>query len=254
MVPNIRIIVWALSCSVQVGVALLPMLGTKRSTARSSATSWRAAGAWQGSASAIIKPNAIEAVPSMNGFHKSSASALRAAGAWHGNASAISEPNAIEAVPSMYGLPKSSGRSNVPRMVGPDVVDAHAAVQSQQALGPQAPPPEVLAGLISTVGLSAGAYGYWDKVIVPQKRAEVAASKRKGEIKEYLEDIRGDDERKAEQWLFTDWLEPNKEKTPAVPFLPKKKFNSGDNPVIAAAGLIVGLGIVSGILSQLGSK
>ena len=108
-------------------------------------------------------------------------------------------------------------------------------------LGFQAPPATTLFGLTLTVALSTGAYVYWDGTIVPQKRKELAKSKRKGEIKEYLDDLKEADERSAEKWLMNDWLEnePGKEKQPAVPFLPSKKFNSGDNPVIATTALIM---------------
>merc|ERR1719253_1239556 len=93
--------------------------------------------------------------------------------------------------PSRHRLRQFSARSRALHMVAPDVVDPDTLGVAVEALGFKAPPPEVLASMIGVSGLSAGAYRYWDKVIVPQKRAEVAASKRKGEIKEYLEDIRG---------------------------------------------------------------
>ena len=93
-------------------------------------------------------------------------------------------------------------------------------------------------------GLSGLTYWVWLNVLVPVKRAEVAQSKRAGEIRGYLDELREDGIQPAsatgrgfERWLFTDWLEPNKKKDPAVPFLPKSKFNSGDNPVIASTAL-----------------
>jgi hypothetical protein len=59
-----------------------------------------------------------------------------------------------------------------------------------------------------------------------------------------------DDSRAFERWLFTDWLQDNKsskkagrQKEPALPILKDAKWNSGDNPVLAASALI-GLGVL----------
>lgn len=130
------------------------------------------------------------------------------------------------------------------------MVDQVVAEAAQ--MGPHAPPTEVLFGLLFTSAFCAGLYSFWDKQIVPQKRAELAASKRKGEIKEYLEEVSMDGNRTLEQWFFNDWLNPSKEKKAAVPFLPKKKFNSGDNPVIAATALLIGFGLFTGSLEAIG--
>lgn len=35
-------------------------------------------------------------------------------------------------------------------------------------------------------------------------------------------------DRRLERWLLRDWLDPSRRKEPALPFLPKAKFNSGD--------------------------
>jgi len=56
------------------------------------------------------------------------------------------------------------------------------------------------------------------------------------------------DDRAFERWLFTDWLEkaPSKggrQKPSALPVLKDAKWNSGDNPVLAATALIL-LGVV----------
>jgi len=75
---------------------------------------------------------------------------------------------------------------------------------------------------------------YWWSVVIPAKRTEVAISKNKGEIKEYLESIRDNDDKNLEQWFFTDWLKKNNKKEAAIPFLKKAKWNSGDNPVLVA--------------------
>jgi type II secretory pathway component PulM len=53
-------------------------------------------------------------------------------------------------------------------------------------------------------------------------------------------------DRSFERWLFTDWLEQDKrrriggrQKEPAIPILKTAKWNSGDNPVLAATALIL---------------
>jgi hypothetical protein len=57
-------------------------------------------------------------------------------------------------------------------------------------------------------------------------------------------------DRSFERWLFSDWLEkggrrgqPGRQKEPALPILKKAKWNSGDNPVLAATALIM-LGVL----------
>ena len=56
------------------------------------------------------------------------------------------------------------------------------------------------------------------------------------------------DGRDFERWLFSDWLNNNKskggrQKEPALPILKKAKWNSGDNPVLVAAAIMM-LGVV----------
>mmetsp|Transcript_3254 Transcript_3254/g.6835 ORF Transcript_3254/g.6835 Transcript_3254/m.6835 type:complete len:175 (-) Transcript_3254:43-567(-) len=110
---------------------------------------------------------------------------------------------------------------------------------SSAELGFQAPPATTLFSLVLTVALSTGAYVFWDGTIVPQKRTELAKSKRVGEVKEYLDELKEAEDRQAEKWLLNDWLVGPKKKQPAVPFLPKKKFNSGDNPVLFSTAIIM---------------
>ena len=100
---------------------------------------------------------------------------------------------------------------------------------------------------------------------VPVSRTNLALSKRSGQVKEYLEELQaagnvttatdtdGQDTRVFERWLFTDWLvaldksssprQRQQRKEPALPILKKAKWNSGDNPVLAATALIL-LGVV----------
>jgi hypothetical protein len=53
--------------------------------------------------------------------------------------------------------------------------------------------------------------------------------------------------RAFERWLMTDWLTDNKSrKQPAIPILKRAKWNSGDNPVVVtAAMMMVGIVIAS---------
>merc|ERR1712232_339121 len=82
----------------------------------------------------------------------------------------------------------------------------------------------------------------WNNEVVPISRQKLAVSKRGGGVREYLDELSSEetdkDERKLEKWLFADWLNPNKKKEAAVPFLKKAKWNSGDNPVLVASALI----------------
>ena len=92
---------------------------------------------------------------------------------------------------------------------------------------------------------------YWWNVVIPEKRKEVAISKNKGEIKEYLESIRDNDEKNLEQWFFTDWLKKTNSKDAAIPFLKKAKWNSGDNPILVAFSGIFLLVIVASLTERL---
>lgn len=57
-------------------------------------------------------------------------------------------------------------------------------------------------------------------------------------------------DRAFERWLFTDWLQqdanrgkPGRRKEPALPILKNAKWNSGDNPILVAFGLIM-MGVI----------
>jgi len=91
---------------------------------------------------------------------------------------------------------------------------------------------------------------YWWNVVIPAKRTEVAKSKSRGEIKDYLEDIRADDDRGFERWFLSDWLNKSKNKPAAIPFLKKAKWNSGDNPVLVAFAGIFSLVLVASIAER----
>jgi hypothetical protein len=134
---------------------------------------------------------------------------------------------------------------------------------------PIVPDTSVLLGFLGIILVSAVAGWVWANQVVPVSRTNLAISKRTGPVKDYLDELREagantavsnatetgsvsssstGKSREFEQWLFTDWLEkPEKkagrQKEPALPILKNAKWNSGDNPVLAASALI-GLGVL----------
>jgi hypothetical protein len=147
---------------------------------------------------------------------------------------------------------------------------------------PIVPQTETLLGMGLIVVLCIAVGWVWANQVVPTSRANLAISKSRGQVKEYLTDLKASDpdkntriveaenlamtntttevsehilepipevapkdDRAFERWLFTDWLEDNKsarkagrQKEPALPILKDAKWNSGDNPVLAATALI----------------
>lgn len=158
------------------------------------------------------------------------------------------------------------------------------------------PQTETLVGMGFILVLCVALYWVWENQVVPVSRTKLAISKSRGEVKEYLEELKESspsvdssaqssslmdsgeavseigelalqsnltattdetvaaspsrkDDRAFERWLFTDWLQDNKserkggrQKEPALPILKDAKWNSGDNPVVVAAFLmLVGL-------------
>jgi hypothetical protein len=111
----------------------------------------------------------------------------------------------------------------------------------------------------------------WSNEVVPVSRSKLAISKSRGQVKEYLDDLKeaaasasavaadssststttttndSSSSRAFERWLMTDWLTDNKSrKQPAIPILKRAKWNSGDNPVVVtAAMMMVGIVIAS---------
>jgi len=114
--------------------------------------------------------------------------------------------------------------------------------------------PTVIYKNLAVIGISAAAFGYWFNVLVPAKRTELSLDKRNqddGALGNYLTELKEDntDARAAEKWLLADWLtDSNQRKAAALPFLPKAKWNSGDNPILAAAVLIMFTGVVFSVL------
>jgi hypothetical protein len=137
---------------------------------------------------------------------------------------------------------------------GPSTRPLHAArVAMVTEYGPEVHP-EQLAAFGAVAVMTAVGYVIWDKVLVPQKRLELSRSKRSGEMKELLDQIEtSPSERPLEAWFFTDWLEARngtQQKKAAVPFLPKTKFNSGDNPVIGAVAAVMLTGVLSSAVKE----
>eukprot|EP00239_Pterosperma_sp_CCMP1384_P005976 CAMPEP_0197855932 /NCGR_PEP_ID=MMETSP1438-20131217/27534_1 /TAXON_ID=1461541 /ORGANISM="Pterosperma sp., Strain CCMP1384" /LENGTH=204 /DNA_ID=CAMNT_0043471195 /DNA_START=302 /DNA_END=916 /DNA_ORIENTATION=- len=77
-------------------------------------------------------------------------------------------------------------------------------VVSSQTFEPQGP--GVAQTLVVLVVTLAPAL-YWWLVLVPSERQSLAKNKRRGEVKEYLEQIEGDESRVMERWFYTDWLQ-----------------------------------------------
>ena len=116
--------------------------------------------------------------------------------------------------------------------------------------------PSVVAQQLAVIGVSGAAGFVWWTQTVPAKRLEVSRSKKSGEIAELLDELdeaEATGDRKLERWLLTDWREPSRRKEPALPMLPKSKFNSGDNPVLAAAALILSFGLANALAERAAS-
>ena len=156
---------------------------------------------------------------------------------------------------------------------------------------PMLPQTEILVGMVLITLVSLIACWVWGNQVVPVSRAKLAISKSRGEVKEYLDDLKASDpslvveteevtnineaavdekatilsvvkkdDRAFERWLFSDWLRDNKserragrQKDAALPFLKDAKWNSGDNPVLAATALILVGVLFSSLLERLAS-
>lgn len=145
------------------------------------------------------------------------------------------------------------------------------SVASGTTFEPIAPPTETLVGFGAIFVLCVIASWVWQNQVVPVSRTKLAISKSRGQVKEYLDELKASenatplndvtattsiafegvsenvsqDDRAFERWLFTDWLQDNKsarkagrQKEPALPILKDAKWNSGDNPVLVAAALL----------------
>ena len=116
--------------------------------------------------------------------------------------------------------------------------------------------PSVIAQQLAVIGVSGAAGFVWWTQTVPAKRLEVSRSKKSGEIAELLDELdeaEATGDRKLERWLLTDWREPSRRKEPALPMLPRSKFNSGDNPIVAAAAFILSFGVANALAERASS-
>ena len=116
--------------------------------------------------------------------------------------------------------------------------------------------PSVIAQQLAVIGVSGAAGFVWWTQTVPAKRLEVSRSKKSGEIAELLDELdeaEATGDRKLERWLLTDWREPSRRTEPALPMLPRSKFNSGDNPIVAAAALILSFGVANALAERASS-
>jgi len=210
-----------------------------------------------------------------------------------------------------------------------ETMDTTSAISSMMGQEPSGvyeavlPQTETLLGMGLITVLCVVVYWVWENQVVPVSRSKLAISKNRGEVKEYLDELKASSppsssamepsarfssesisisseavphthsvgessslqqpakavvtvdgeengignqpisplsatkgDRAFEKWLFTDWLQDNKsgrkggrQKEPALPILKDARWNSGDNPVVVAAFLMM-VGIVFTTLTE----
>ena len=209
------------------------------------------------------------------------------------------------------------GAETLDSSFGSSALQQQAPAGVYEAVLPQT---ETLVGMGFIVVLCVVLYWVWENQVVPVSRTKLAISKSRGEVKEYLDELKASspsssvftiepngaassgllstetaaaqqiaekaaslqtvtavvepeeettenkpvspsqaitgDDRAFERWLFTDWLLDNKsakkggrQKEPALPILKSAKWNSGDNPVVVAAFLMM-VGLVFTALTE----
>lgn len=201
-------------------------------------------------------------------------------GTQHKNAAAAISPLAV-----MESIPPSSLSSA--ELVGTSLAST-VDVGSARAFEAVAPDPSLLVGMGSVVLLCIAAGFVWANDVVPVSRTKLAISKSRGDVKEYLDGLKTMDEnsspdinatalqhdeqndvdeivetyvkpnvgdgRDFERWLFSDWLNKpgakgGRQKEPALPILKEAKWNSGDNPVLVTAAIMM-LGVVLASITE----
>lgn len=182
-------------------------------------------------------------------------------------------PNVISGPSSVSAL-----RLTSPLLLAQEKTESIITVATTTTFDPIVPDGSALLGMISIVLLSGLAFYVWQEQVVPVSRTNLALSKRNGAVKQYLDELAAVEDganmtaaaaddgsdttvsnRKFETWLFTDWLIQRERrstgqsttirKEPALPILKNAKWNSGDNPIIAATGLI-GLCVLMASLTE----
>ena len=105
---------------------------------------------------------------------------------------------------------------------------------------PILPSTPALVGMLSVILLCVIAAIVWSEQVVPISRTKLARSKRNGPVKDYLDDLeKKKEEKPLETWLFSDWLNAQTKKEPALPVLKNAKWNSGDNPVLVTLAMLM---------------
>ena len=178
-------------------------------------------------------------------------------------------------------------------MVSTTILTAPPAVTEAKAFEAVAPDTTILIGFGIVFVLSVIASYVWSEQVVPISRTKLALSKRNGEVKNYLDGLKegsdtssvnanaisteedgvansesvsdsssnSGDGRGLERWLFSDWLVNNKsaggggrKKEPALPFLKKAKWNSGDNPVVVTAAIMMVGILIASVTERVGTS
>ncbi|KAL3783889.1 hypothetical protein HJC23_007994 [Cyclotella cryptica] len=138
------------------------------------------------------------------------------------------------------------------------------------------PDQSLLFSMGSVLLLCVAAAVVWANEVVPVSRTKLAISKSRGEVRDYLDGLRKNDAlngtedgamevpdqsavmkedgRGFERWLFSDWLNKpvskgGRQKEPALPILKDAKWNSGDNPVLVTAGIMM-IGIILASITE----
>lgn len=156
-----------------------------------------------------------------------------------------SAPHAIQALtlPTSYGILVSSS-------------EPASVLPSGEIFEPVIPDTSTLIAFLFITLLSGLAAVVWQTQVVPVSRTNLALDKKQGQVRDYLDELRGNKSRPLERWIFTDWLQKKKStggrlKEPALPVLKDAKWNSGDNPVLVATALISMAVIVSSLLERI---
>ncbi|KAF5836995.1 hypothetical protein DUNSADRAFT_4968 [Dunaliella salina] len=104
--------------------------------------------------------------------------------------------------PCPRGLPCNASSLRVRRAILPP---ARQRCKPPQAFEPHIGGPQLASA--SVVIASTVITGmYWWMVVVPSERATLAKSKRRGTMRQYLQELQEDPSREAERWFYADWL------------------------------------------------
>ena len=64
----------------------------------------------------------------------------------------------------------------------------------------------ILTSQLVVLGFTGVIVAYWWYVLVPGARVNLAVNKRSGRLRDYLEELKGDDSRKMERFFYQKWL------------------------------------------------